>query len=204
VLGRSLRVPAALPRGNERTTASRASSLSVAPEGVRSGWSWRIWAARRANTARSAESHKTAEVSSWRALPGAPSARRARTAAAVLSDACDKTSLALYAAAPVLARVRGPSAGAARFTRATNSSWGSRTENRQLWQHCCVDETRVAFPPRVGAADAMSVKLRRRALASYVCSRSAVCSRLVRARAQLKQVAKGTLRSVESVWPAAG
>jgi len=66
------------------------------------------------------------------ALPGTPSARRARTAVAVRSDAWDEVSGAADAAARLLIRVRGPSADVARFTRATSSSRGPRTEDRQL------------------------------------------------------------------------
>jgi len=97
--GRSPEGPAALPRGNEPTRASIARRWSVAHEGVTSGRSsgsgaaspdpaaWGCSSLRRASTAGSAESQTPSEVSSWRALPGAPSARRARTAAAVRSEA---------------------------------------------------------------------------------------------------------------------
>jgi len=70
---------------------------------------------------------------------------------------------------------------------------GSRTDDRQLRRHCCVEEDRVAFPPRAGAASATRGKRRRRARASHVCSRSTACSRQVRARAKLEEAAMGTL-----------
>jgi len=113
---------------------------------------------RRASTAGSVESQTPSEVSSWRALPGAPSARRARTAAAVRYEAWGEAPAASGADAPVVARVRGPSASAARFTRATRSSKGSRTEDRKLMRHCCVGEDRVTFPPRAGAPRATREK----------------------------------------------
>jgi len=130
--------------GNERTTASMARSWSVAHERVRSGRSSGNGAASpgpssrvcssfwRASTAGSAEAQTPSEVSNWRALPGAPLDRRAWTAGAVRSEAWDELSVVSGATALVVARVRGRSAGAARFTRATNSSRSSRTENRQF------------------------------------------------------------------------
>jgi len=53
--------------------------------------------------------------------------------------AWDETSGASDAAGRVLARLRGPSAAGARFTRATSSSGGSKTDDRQLRRHCCVE-----------------------------------------------------------------
>jgi len=133
------------------------------------------------------------------ALPGTPPARRAQTAIAVRSeDWDDDESVDSDAAALVFFRVRGLSAGVARFTRATNSSRGSRTDDRQVRRHCCVEEARVAIQPRAGAASAIRGKRRRRARASHVCSGSAVCSRQVRARAQVEEAAMVTLRSLGS------
>jgi len=100
--------------------------------------------------------------------------------------------------------VRGPTAGAARLTRETRSSRGSRTDDRQLRRHCCGEEDRVAFPPRAGATSAMRGKRRSRARASHVCSSSIACSRHVRARAQLEEAAMGTQRNVGICVPAFG
>jgi len=160
---------------------------------------------RRANTAGSAESQTPSEVSSCRALPGAPSARRARTAAAVGSEAWGEVSVPSGAAAAlVLARVRGPSAVASRLMWVTSSSRGSRTDDRQWSRHCWVAEDRVAFPPRAGVASAMRGKIRRLARASHVCSRPKACRRQVRAWAQLEEAAMGTRSAWGCAWPAVG
>jgi len=171
---------------------------AVLRERGRQPWSsgWGCSSRRRASNAGSAESQTPSEVSSWRALPVAPSFRRTRTAAAVRSEAGDVASGASAAEARVLARVRVPSAAVAGVTWETSSSRGSRTYDRQLRRHCCVEEDRVSFPLRAVAASAMRGKRRSRARASHVCSRSTACSRHVRARAQLEEAAMGTRRSV--------
>jgi len=174
-----------------------ARSWSVAHEGVRSGRSSGNGAASPYPSAWGCSSIKTpSEVSSWTALPGDPSVRRARTAVAVRSDNLDDTSVASDVAAPSWPVYRGHSAGAARFTRATSSSKWSRTDDRQLRRHFCVGEARVVFPPRTGAASAIRGKSQRRARATHVFSGSVACSRQVRARAPLEEAAMCSMRSV--------
>jgi len=151
---------------------------------------------RRVGTARSASSAPS-EVRSWRARPGVLSARRARTAAAVRSEALGKAATVSDAAALLWARVRAPSAAACQFMRAISSPSESITAVRQLRPHCWVEEDLVALPPRAGAAGAMPANRRRRARVSHVCSRSMACSRHVSARAHVEEAAMGTVRNVE-------
>jgi len=54
----------------------------------------------------------------------------------------------------------------------------------------------VACPPGAGAASAMRGKIRRRARASHVCTRSMACTRKFRARPQLHEATMGTQRCV--------
>jgi len=62
-----------------------------------------------------------------------PSTSRARTAAAVRSEALGGSS---RLRGPTLARVRGPSVVACRWMLAISSSNGSMTAARQLSRHC--------------------------------------------------------------------
>jgi len=85
--------------GLDWTTASIARSWSGAHDGATSGRSsgkggsrfgpsaWGCNFLGRVSTAGSDASQSPSDVRSWRARPGAPSARRARTAAAVRSEA---------------------------------------------------------------------------------------------------------------------
>jgi len=151
---------------------------------------------RRVSTGGSAASQTPSDVMRWRARPGAPSARRARMAAAVRSEAWGDTAAVSGAAALLWARVQGPSAAACRFMRVTCSPNGSMTAARQLSRHCWVDEDVVNLPARAGAARAILGKRRRRNRIFHVCSRSRACSRQVSARAHVEETAMGTLRSV--------
>jgi len=152
---------------------------------------------RRVSTAGSAASQTPSDVRIWRARPGAPSARRARTAAAVRSEAGGEAAAVSGAAVLLSARVRGPSVTACSCMRAISSPNGSTTCARQLSRHCWVDVDLVALPARARAARAMRGNMRRRARVSHVCSRSRACSRQVSARAHVEEAAMGTLRSVE-------
>jgi len=105
---------------------------------------------RRVSTARSAASQTPSDVRIWRARPGAPSERRARTAAAVLSEAGGEAAAVSGAAALLWARVRGPSVAACRCMRTFNYPKGSITAVSQLSRHCWVDVDVVALPPRAG------------------------------------------------------
>jgi len=194
--------------GSEKALFAITRIWSVAHEFVTSGRSlgsgvvslgpsaWGCSSAWRSNAAGSTDSQTPSERSSLMAIPGAPSVRRDRTAAAVRSEAWNEAVGASDAAARVLARVRGPSTGVVRFPRATGSSRGSRIDDRQSRRHCCVEEGILAIPSRTGATSAMQGKRRRCARASHVCWRPTACSRQDRARAQLEKAAMGTLRSV--------
>jgi len=108
---------------HDGVTSGRSSGTEAASTGPSA---WRCSSRRRATTAGSAKSQTPPEVRSWRDLPGALSASRARTAAAVRPDAWGEVSVPLDAAAALfLARVRGQSALASSLMRAT--SRGSRT-----------------------------------------------------------------------------
>jgi len=164
--GRTPQDPAALPGWKDQITASIDRSCSDAHDEATSGrYSGKGGSSfghsacgcnsrRRASTAGSAESQTASDVRSWRARPGAPSGRMARTAAAVRSEAWGEAAATsgaapLFWARAVRARAvravraggdgRGPSVAACRRMRLIRSPNGSITTARQLSRHCWVE-----------------------------------------------------------------
>jgi len=121
---------------------------------------------RRAGKAGSAASQTPSDFRSWRVHPGAPSARRARGAAAVRCEAWGEAAAVSSAEALLWARVRGPSVAACRFMRLISSPFGSITAARQLSRRCWDEEHLVALTSCAGAARAMRGNRRRRARVS--------------------------------------
>jgi len=131
----------------------------------------------------------------WSSAKGA-SARRARTALTVRSEAWGEAAADSGAAALLWPRVRGPSVSTCWSMRLIRSPNGSITAARQLSRPCWVDGDLVALPPGAGEASAIRGNKRSRVMVSHVCSRSRACSRQVSARAHVDEAAMGTLRSV--------
>jgi len=146
-----------------------------------------LWVQLAQEISRLAASQTPSDVRRWRARPGAPSARRARTAAAVRSESGGEAAAASVSAYLLWARVRGPSVAPCRCMRAISAPNGSITAARQLSRHCWVHVDLVALPIPAGAARVMRGNRRRRARVSHVCSRSRAYSRQVSARAHVEE-----------------